>query len=118
MTLRSNGVKAAHEVSHEPHGETDEQGVAERYMIADARMIWGVSFTLARGCGLTAGSDDLLIISLSPILSENTIPPGKPLVPRRSMGSDHGELFFEVKESLLPYLEGDFPFPLAFLPIA
>jgi hypothetical protein len=39
VTLRSHGVKAAHEVSHEPHGETDEQGVAVRYMIADARMI-------------------------------------------------------------------------------
>jgi len=34
------------------------------------------------------------------------------------MGSDHGELFFEAKESLLPYVDSDLPFPLAFLPMA
>jgi hypothetical protein len=67
---------------------------------------------------LTAGSEDLRIISLSPMRSEKTIPPGNPFVPTLSIESDHGVLgALEAKESLLPYDDNPF-FPRAFLPIA
>lgn len=67
----------------------------------------------------TVGSDWRRSISLSPMRSEYTIPPGKPFVPTLSLGWDQRLSWpFDANESRLPYRDMPLPFSLALRPIA